>query len=251
MSRATAVLAAAALLAPLAAGAQTIASRIDGVRDGAVQFAFAARPEVCGDGRGSTWIRNREFTNSNRGSSVCISGPVRVTIDRTDAQTVNVRSCVACRRAADDSGRDLGMVPAAEAAQYLVETAHRLAGKSAGAAVSAAAFADSADIGPALANLVRDGDASIDARKDGLFWYGQGDAPTKSLIELYDANEPSRLREHFTFVLSQRRDDPAVDELMSIARTDADVRVRKQALFWLGQTNNPKALAFFRALLVP
>jgi HEAT repeat protein len=49
--------------------------------------------------------------------------------------------------------------------------------------------------------------------------------------------------------VSQRRDDVAVDKLIDIAQHDADLEVRKQAMYWLGQTQNPKALKFLRDLI--
>ena len=69
------------------------------------------------------------------------------------------------------------------------------------------------------------------------------------LIAVYDALKPYSLREHFTFVLSQRRDDEAVSKLMDIARNDRDVKVRKQAMFWLGQSGDSRALAYFQEVL--
>lgn len=252
MRRAARALTAAALLAPLAARAQTLASGIDAVRDGTVRFAFAARPDVCSDGRGSLWVNDRGSSVRSGPGYVCMHGPVRVTLGRDAGQTVSVRTCVACDNASrGNAEHDLGLVSAAEAARYLVRAAHGLAGKNANDAVSAAAFADSVDVTAAFADLVRDDDATIAARKQALFWFGQSDAPTKSLVALYDARSPLALREQFTFVVSQRRDDAAVEKLVAVARGDADLSVRKKALFWLGQTENPKALAFFRALLVP
>ena len=36
-----------------------------------------------------------------------------------------------------------------------------------------------------------------------------------------------------------------------LARTHRDPEVRKQAMFWLGQSNDPRALAFFEEVLKP
>ncbi|HEV8216791.1 MAG TPA: HEAT repeat domain-containing protein, partial [Gemmatimonadaceae bacterium] len=82
-------------------------------------------------------------------------------------------------------------------------------------------------------------------------WFGQGDAPTKDLVRLYDSLDTRSLREHFAFVVSQRRDNEAIDKLIDLARTDRDAEVRKQAMFWLGQTKDPRAIKFFHDVLVP
>ena len=41
-------------------------------------------------------------------------------------------------------------------------------------------------------------------------------------------------------MLSQRDDEPALNELMRISRDDPDKKMRAQALFWLGQKDDPR-----------
>lgn len=91
----------------------------------------------------------------------------------------------------------------------------------------------------------RDTGESLDVRKKALFWAGQGDVtPTKDLVGVYlSATEPS-LKEHAIFVLSQRDDKDSVDELMRIAESDSDKRMRAKAMFWLGQKDDPRVTKF-------
>ena len=51
------------------------------------------------------------------------------------------------------------------------------------------------------------------------------------------------------FALSQRPDDEGVPALIHIARTNPHRELRKTALFWLGQSGDPRALALFEELL--
>jgi len=91
--------------------------------------------------------------------------------------------------------------------------------------------------------IARAGDSgeSIDLRKSALFWAGQRKAtPTRDLVALYRASTNSELREHALFVLSQRDDEDAFNELMRIARDDSDKSMRARALFWLGQKDDPR-----------
>ena len=236
--------------APAALAAQSLASRVEALHDGTVRMSFQARPGVCGDGSGNVWIadgRNGRFDYDAR--RPCLAGPVRVAIGRADGQAVSVRSRVggAASGAAD---LDLGDVPATDAARYLLELARSIGGRSANEAVSAAALADAPGIWPDFLRLIRDRDAMLEPRKNALFWLGQSDAPTSDLIGLYDDLESEPLREHYTFVLSQRRDDAAVDKLIDMARHDQDLEIRKRAMFWLGQSHDPKAIKFFRDVLV-
>jgi len=86
-------------------------------------------------------------------------------------------------------------------------------------------------------------------REQAVFWLGQGRAPTADLVRLYDRLTSSALRQHYTFVLSQRRDAEALDKLIDVAEHDRDKSVRRQALFWLGQSKDPRALAYIRDLV--
>ncbi len=249
-----ATIAALTIAAPLVGSveAQSFASRIEAVRDGTVEFSFATRPGVCGDGRGSVWTNGNGGVYRTGGRQYdCIPGPARVTIGKAEGAIVSVRSCVACRRRGVDSdAKDLGDVSAPDAARYLLRIAKTLGESSAGAAVAAATFADGVDVSPELTGLVRDDDATMPARKDALFWLGQTETKSQDLVQLYATLKPHVLREHFTFVLSQRHDDDvALDKLMDIAQHDSDVQVRKQAMFWLGQSKSPRAIKFFQNIL--
>jgi hypothetical protein len=232
------------------AAAQTIAQHVDAVRDGVVLMSFAARPGVCGNGAGSIWTRgswNSSGFSDQR--NVCVAGPVRVALGRADNATVSVRVYVGGAWQASASEIDLGIVRPADAAEYLITVARIVGGRSGSDAVSAAALADYANVAPALVTLVRDANASLDTRRQALYWAGQADLSTRELARLYDDLSTFSLREHFTFVISQRRDDVAVDKLIDLARRDPDIEIRKRAMYWLGQTGDSRAVKFLRDLI--
>jgi hypothetical protein len=250
---AASVLVATYALAPSAYGqplGQSLASRINAVRDGTVLMSFSSRPGVCGDGHGSTWTRDVTMGRSTGdGRWVCMAGPVRVSIGRADGQVVSVREWVGGEWNASGSETNLGRVPAADAAHYLVQLARAAGGRSSDDAIAAAAFADSVDISPDLDALVRDTNAPVQSRKQAMFWLGQSDAPVRMLTSLYDGLHPLELREQYVFVLSQRREDAALTKLIDVARSDPDHEIRKRAMFWLGQSRDPKAIDFLRQIL--
>lgn len=93
-----------------------------------------------------------------------------------------------------------------------------------------------------LLQLAQRGNESVENRKRALFLAGQAGASIAQLSRLYDALPPGALREQMIFVFSQSREPGAIDKLISIARTDKDVASRKKAIFWLGQSNDPRAL---------
>lgn len=95
-------------------------------------------------------------------------------------------------------------------------------------------------------------DADHEARKQALFWLGQK-AGERSLGALSDiinnSDADTEVQKHAVFAVSQRSRDEAVPMLIKIARTHAKPEVRKQAMFWLGQTGDDRALEFFREIL--
>jgi HEAT repeat protein len=92
-----------------------------------------------------------------------------------------------------------------------------------------------------LLGVVRDNTQPVELRKQALFWAGQGDASMADLASLYSTLNVRELREQVIFVYSQRDDSAAVDRLLEIARRDPDTELRKKALFWLGQSSDPRA----------
>jgi PBS lyase HEAT-like repeat len=100
-----------------------------------------------------------------------------------------------------------------------------------------------------LASVAADANETEHTREQAMFWLGQGRSPTEDLVRLYDRLSEPALRSHYTFVLSQRHDREALDKLIDVAQHDTNRDVRHQALFWLGQSKDPRALAFIRDLV--
>ena len=242
---AAATCASAASLSAQSLSAQSLAARVDGARQGVVSFRFPSRPDVCGDGDGS-WSSG-QVMHTSYGRRACVNGPVTVSLGRDDGQTVSVRTCVACA-GARHADTDLGEVGAAEAAHYLLQLARQVGGTSADAAITGASVAD-ATVAPELRAFVLDSGAPESARKQALFWLGQSEATTRDIVALYDRLNAMELRRQFTFVLSQRHDDAAIEKLIDVAQHDREMDVRRQALFWLAQEKDPKVLEFFRTVL--
>jgi HEAT repeat protein len=92
-----------------------------------------------------------------------------------------------------------------------------------------------------LLSTARDQRESMETRKKALFWAGQREVtPTSEIVAFYRGTPEISLKEHAIFVLSQRQDDGAFNELMRIAKEDSDRRMRSKALFWLGQKEDPR-----------
>lgn len=74
-------------------------------------------------------------------------------------------------------------------------------------------------------------------------------AADRVLEQFTAADRPERLRERAVFALSQLPKDEGVPLLIQVAKNNHDAAVRKQAFFWLGQSKDPRALAFFEEIL--
>jgi hypothetical protein len=90
----------------------------------------------------------------------------------------------------------------------------------------------------------------IELRKKALFWAGQSGVAISEMSKLYDRMNDSEMKEAIIFGLSQRQRDPeAMDKLFDIAKNEKDAELRKKAIFWLGQSRDPRVQQFLMDLI--
>lgn len=262
MTRALVVLAVALGTAPLAA--QSLATRVAHAPDGVVHVTYAARDGVCGNGAGTisfdcvdgTCGRRHITTTSDWDDDApcpCEAGPVRLALELTGGRVTRLRAYVGGHWKPAAAGvTDLGTVPATEAARFLLDLARTNMSRVGEEAIFPATLADSVTVWPDLLKLARDANVSSHTRNQAVFWLSQaaGEAAVKDLADLVGDDTVDRdVREHAVFALSQEPRDVGVPALIQIARSNKDREVRRKALFWLGQTNDPRALALFEEIL--
>lgn len=101
-----------------------------------------------------------------------------------------------------------------------------------------------------MLGIVQNSKQPVEVRKKALFWAGQRhNMDINTLLALYPKLDDQELKEHFIFVLSERREAAAADKLIEIAKADKDVEMRKKALFWLAQKNDPRAKQLLMELI--
>jgi hypothetical protein len=101
-----------------------------------------------------------------------------------------------------------------------------------------------------LLRVARSQDEPRKLRKQAVFWLGEaaGRAATRDLGDMVDDEAVDvEVREQAIFALSRREE--GVPALLRIARESPDPRLRRKAIFWLGQSEDPRALSLFRELL--
>jgi tetratricopeptide (TPR) repeat protein len=101
-----------------------------------------------------------------------------------------------------------------------------------------------------LMNIAVNPKEDIELRKKALFWAGQSGVAIPELSRVYDRMGDSEMKEQVIFVLSQRQSDrTAMDKLFDIAKNEKDPELRKKAIFWLGQSRDPRVQQFLLDLI--
>ena len=220
MRRPVLALAALALLLPAVLPAQSIAARIGATRTGIVWMSFASAKGVCGNGWGQIALKRGDqsafFENLDESKKEwkdeCAPGPVRVSLDL-----------------------------------------ERGAAKPAKQAIFPASIAEGAVVWPRLLKLAKDDARPREVRESAVFWVSQAAsaAATEGLQEIVDDPSGDReIRKSAIFSLSQRPREESVPALLRVARTHKDPELRRTAIFWLGQSRDPRAIAYFEEILL-
>jgi HEAT repeat protein len=100
-----------------------------------------------------------------------------------------------------------------------------------------------------LLDVAKNESDDMEMRKRALFWAGQSGVSLDELGALYGSLRSQELKEQVIFTISQRSDSGAVTRLINVAKTEKDPELRKKAVFWLGQSRDPRAAAYLGELL--
>lgn len=253
--RAGAVLALGGLVAPVSAGAQSLAERAARVEDGMLLLSFPARDGVCGDGRGHVridsdgWIR---FAGGPVWEPDCAPGPVRVAAYVREGRIVDLDTFVGGRWVETGGALDLGSLEPALAARLLLDLAQSHRSDAGEDAIFPATLASGVETWPDLLALARDPGLPGETREEAVFWLGHaaGQRAVEGLAGLVDdAEEDLRIREAALYALSELESGAGIDALLHAASSHPDPRLRQRALFWLAETEDPRAVALFEEIL--
>jgi HEAT repeat protein len=102
-----------------------------------------------------------------------------------------------------------------------------------------------------LMDIVRSSD-DTQVRGESVFWLAQtgGENTVDFLGQLYDSEKTIEVKKKIIFSLTQARDKKAaLRKLMAIGKSDAAPELRKEAIFWIGQSRDPEAIKFIEDLL--
>ena len=248
----------ATVTATASADSQGLAQRVRSVGSGIVQVRYASRPGTCGDGRRYFSLGRRTFFgewNGDGSRASCVPGPARVRMRVERGTVTSVRATVGPDVSYEERATDLGEVPSVDAASFFLALADSASTRVTHGAITAAVLADSASVWQRLLAIAADtARVARSTQRDALFWVGRfaaakvtGHGEDLAAIEESDDHDDSR--DAAVFALSQLRGKEGVEPLLRIARTHKDPQLRQKAIFWLGQSGDPRAVALFREIL--
>lgn len=247
----------------VATASPALGSRIeDAVKkmdEGTVRVTFAAREGVCGDGGSSISIDAGHSWHGHhyRGEDWerdCDTGPVRLSVRVRGGEVVRLKTRVGGQWAsAGENVVDLGEVSPQDAADFLLGVAGRSRREVAEDAILPAIIARDVVVWPRVLEIARNDDRPEDVRETAVFWLGQlaGEKVIEGLESIVaDDDEDLEVREAAIFALSQGDTETSAHSLMKIARSNRHPELRKTAMFWLAQRDEPEVLDFFEEILV-
>lgn len=260
-----AVAALSALLACAPAGAQSLGDRVVDVRDGTALVVFPVTDGVCGNGAGMirtdhgnrTRFSGRDAWRDDR----CDPGPGRLVVEvrngRVRELTVRVGGATWAdvRGAGDLAGAaDLGEADPSAVQAWLLELARESVEEAGEEAVFAVTLVRGAEPWADLLAIARDPGVDGEVREDATFWlaHAAGETVAGDLEDLADDGDVDlQIREAAVFALSELDDeDRAVASLLKVYRETDHPRIKRRALFWLGESGDPRALALFESILL-
>jgi HEAT repeat protein len=216
----------------------------------ALVAAASGRPDAGG---ADAWVRDRAvFWLGNARDPRARATLRTLAAADTAPETVRAQAIFALGHLDRDADGDAGDGAVGNAAflrtLYPRLTAERLQDRL----IQSIAQMDDAESRRWLLGLAADAGQPLAARKRALFWAGQQErVRIEELVAVDPRLTGAELRRHYAFVLSQRREDAAVDQLIAMARAEPDRGVRRQAIFWLGQSRSPRARRYLESVVAP
>jgi len=250
-----------ALMVASSLSAQSLDQRVSGAATPTVQFTFAARPDVCGNGRTFIQVSGSEWYGSWNDAArrdPCAPGPVRVVLDRAGRDVVSISTYAGPPPAAPSGVTDLGPVRAADAAAYLLNLAERAEGRVSRDAILPAMLADSVDASSRLLAIARNQNAARETRRTAITWLSRPrddrdraiDGISDALVAIAkDEDDNQSVRQSALRSLARLEHGAGMTPLMSLARDAQRPWLSREALQALAGSGDPRARQYLRELV--
>jgi HEAT repeats len=251
-----------------AAQSQSLANRVSAAPDGRVQFTFAARPGVCGNGRtyiqtgpnsftGSVSYNGNFYGNWNDAmrADPCIAGPVRVVVDRADKLPLTVQTYVGPPDTTQRGVTDLGRVRAQDAADYLLSISSTVDGRAGREAIFPALLADSANTSSALVSIAKNTSLPRETRRSALSYMGQSTngmstipaSVTEPILAIArDESDNQSVRQQALSILGRLDHGAGIPPLIELSKQTESQWLAKESMSTLARSGDPRARQYLR-----
>src|SRR5690348_616951 len=252
---------AAALVAAATSAPAQLASRVDGAPDGRVQFSFASRPGVCGNGRTYIQTGPNSYTGVFYGNGdmsrmePCVAGPVRVVIDRASKLPLSVQTFVGPADSTLRGLTDLGHVRAQDAVDYLLSLATKVDGRAGRDALLPAMLADSANSAPQLVAIARNTSLPRETRRSALSYMGRSTdglqtipaSVTEPILAIArDETDNQSVRQQALSVLGRLDHGAGIQPLIQLSQQNQSTWLAKESMSALARSGDPRARQYLR-----
>ncbi len=244
-------------VATMPASAQSLADRIAHAPTGPVQFSFAARPDVCGDGQTYVHLGTGSGTSfygsyGDFGAQPCVHGPARIVLDRAGSEVVALHVFVG--PPGDHGATDIGLVATGDASAYLLHLAGTAEGSLARDAIMPAMLADSVDNHAALVALARNQSRSHDTRRTAISWLSREStadalAPGVLVSIATDETDNRSVRQQALSALARLPGGTGIPPLTRLAEDPEGGWVARTALSAIAQSGDPRARDYLRGVV--
>jgi hypothetical protein len=239
------------------AAAQSLAQQVTSA-NGVVQILFPSRPSACGDGQGM--ISNVFGYSERQGDGVrwssgsdwsgrsCVHGPVRLVVTVIDGEPTRTKSYVGPVPAVSSDVRTI-TASATDAAAWMSTIVTRGNSRVASELVLPLVLADAPDPWPLFLKIARDESRPRALRQNVMMWLSNAVSEHLGLTAARDNTDDDELRTQAVYVLSQRPKQESVPQLIELAKSAPHASARRSAIYWLGQTGDPRAVDVYEELL--
>ena len=241
---------------PLAA--QSLASRVT-ASEGVVQVIYPSRPNACGDGVGSignVFGESRMYSGDASWSGrdgwtlrQCVRGPARLVVTVVAGEVTRVRAYVGPIPPTSADARTIS-AGAAEAITWTSDVVAHGNSRLASEMILPLILADGPEPWPTLLKVARDDGRPRELRRSVMMWLSNGVSDHLGIVNAdRSTSDDDEMRNQAIYILSQRPKSEGVPELIELARSSKHPSARKTAIYWLGQSGDPRAVDVYAELL--
>lgn len=224
-------------LAAAPGGAQSFADRV-AATEGPAWFSYVV-PVIAGQHQMCNWNEQRKLM---------LEGARELTV----LYRVEHRAVQKIRVATEECEIDFGGLPNEKLQVSPAESIAILAGfASQDSALHAISMHRDPAAAQTLIKLARDS-SNAHIRSKSLFWLAstaQRSIANEEIQRAIDKDPETEVKKQAVFALTRLPAGEGVPKLIELAQGNRNAEVRKQAMFWLGQSKDPRAIDFFEKIL--